>query len=134
LSARTPEALAELRQRYAARSEACDAEQLPDLCYTAAAGRAVFGVRRAVRGSSGAEIARKLRELNRAPAIAARAPQVVFLFSGQGTQYAGMLRGLAQHRVVRETLEACERVVAPWWQGLEHVLADSEKLRQVRRF
>ena len=96
LSARTERALQSLRTRWSERLAHCgDAAELEALCAKAGAGRSHF----AHRWSGVAQGAGQFRALLSSPEAAsaqavARDPNVAFLFTGQGAQYAGMGRAL----------------------------------------
>jgi acyl transferase domain-containing protein/SAM-dependent methyltransferase len=109
LSARSDSALAELERRYAAAVESGDAEAL-DLCYTAAVGRAHFAVRAAYIARSAEELQRKLRGGDATTrGRADRPPEVAFLFTGQGAQYAGMGRELyTSEPAFRRVVDECD--------------------------
>ncbi|MGW4488740.1 type I polyketide synthase [Amycolatopsis sp. NPDC004368] len=65
--------------------------------------------------------------------IAREMSGVVFVFAGQGSQWAGMAEDLCESSsVFRMALEACERALSPWvsW-SLREVLADPVALQQV---
>lgn len=111
LSARSPAALAELRERYAAHLEH-SAAPYADLAQTAALGRRHFEYRLAVAASTAAEAAAKLRQaaLPSAPAVAPQ--RIAFLFTGQGSQYCGMGSALLQASpVFRAAVEECAALV-----------------------
>ncbi len=61
VSARTPEALAELAERCAERLASMNADELDDACFTAGRGRSHFRYRLAVLGTSRDEIVQRLR-------------------------------------------------------------------------
>src|SRR5215467_3170398 len=111
LSAKTREALRELAGRYDAVLADPAHADVADICYTANAGRSHFQHRMAVWGGSAEQIRERLAEgLNRDEQGGTGAG-VVFLFSGQGAQYAGMGRGLYETQpVYRRALEGCAAV------------------------
>lgn len=117
LSARSPEALQTLAERYATVLEGTSAP-LPDICHTAGTGRALFPHRMALVAGEATEAASRLRrwiagdEAGGVRSGKARSPQTcetVFLFTGQGSQSVGMGRELyASESVFRDALDRCE--------------------------
>jgi acyl transferase domain-containing protein/SAM-dependent methyltransferase len=106
LSARTASALGDLERRYADLAE----PDVVDTCYTAGAGRSHFAVRAAYVAGSAEELQRKLRGGNAtARGRCERPPEVAFLFTGQGAQYAGMGRELyLSEPAFRQVIDECE--------------------------
>ncbi|MCW2248520.1 amino acid adenylation domain-containing protein [Azospirillum fermentarium] len=92
LSARSPAALERARAALAAHLDAHPDTDPADAAYTLAVGRRAFAHRAAVVCRDGAEAVRLLSSPDPRPAPPAPAspPGVVFLFPGQGSQYAGM--------------------------------------------
>lgn len=134
LSARSAEALAALAGRY----ELALAAGLPlaDLCYTAGARRGDYDHRLAVVGDSPAELSASLvayrQEVPRSGLSAGycrpgQRPGVVFLFSGQGSQWYGMGQRLhAEEPVFRDALARCDGAMRPHLDGsiVAELLAD----------
>ncbi len=112
LSGRTDKALEELSARYQ-EELGTTAEGLADVCYTANAGRAHFEYRMAVVGETPEEIATKLSRRKPGNAIRERTGiRPVFLFSGQGSQYAGMGKVLYETQgVFRKAIDECEELL-----------------------
>ncbi len=94
---------------------------LVDICYTASVGRSHYRYRFSVVGKDMEEMARKLeafladsqvsgsRHAN--PGWEKPEQQIVFLFTGQGSQYAGMARELYEtHPVFKAELKLCDRL------------------------
>lgn len=120
LSARSPEALDALASAVAAWIRRRPDVSLPDLCFTLGTGRAHLPERLALPASSADGLAAALERAvgsgvapgaarGRAPT---RPPEVVFLFTGQGSQHAGMARQLVETvPAVREVLERCEALL-----------------------
>jgi acyl transferase domain-containing protein len=122
LSARSEEALRQLAARYEAYLREADAGSFADACFTAGVGRSHFRHRLAVL-AGGAEEAR----VRLASFLAGEEPagvvagqggvdglKVAFLFSGQGTAYAGMGRRLYETQPgFRRALERCADLLRP---------------------
>ncbi|MGG1944880.1 type I polyketide synthase [Trinickia sp. NRRL B-1857] len=115
LSARSEEALRALSTRYASFVEQGSAD-LASICYTANTGRSAFEQRAAWVVRDRAELASRLRafgEGGEQPALLRgvyrnRRPRVAMLFTGQGSQYAGMGRELYEREpVFRAALDEC---------------------------
>ncbi|HEX3377797.1 MAG TPA: type I polyketide synthase, partial [Candidatus Acidoferrales bacterium] len=112
LSARNETALRELEERYVAALEN-SAEALGDICFTANAGRIHFEQRMFVVGATVEEIRGKLQERKTGTEAQERGGvRPVFLFSGQGAQYAGMGKQLYDTQpVFRKAIDACEELL-----------------------
>ncbi|MFD1934338.1 type I polyketide synthase [Nonomuraea mangrovi] len=121
LSARDPQALRELAADYA---DLLDGEpELEDLCFSAGARRSQLDRRLAVVGPDAASLAASLRVFSESglddgrSLVAgenrvARQPRVVFVFPGQGAQWAGMGRDLlAREPVFAWHLHECAKAV-----------------------
>src|SRR5262249_55908804 len=123
LSARSEAALEEQVARYARHLGEHPELGLGDVCHTAGEGRAHFEDRVALVAKTRDELMSDLQALARgeAPAKSARGrvpsgswTEVAFLFTGQGSQYVGMGRGLYETEpVFREALERCAAILEP---------------------
>ncbi|GAA2139237.1 hypothetical protein GCM10009760_21230 [Kitasatospora kazusensis] len=120
LSARSPEALAELAARYAERLAATPEEEFADLAATAAVGRRHHAYRAAVVAATPRQAAEELAELaagtDEHPSAGGGAdPLVAALFSGQGGEYLGMGRTLYRTEpVFRDGLDECDAVLSEY--------------------
>ncbi|WP_018602684.1 type I polyketide synthase [Mycobacterium sp. 155] len=119
LSARSPEALVALAQRYGAWLDAHPDADLADVCVTAGAGRSHFEHRAALVVDSVADTRMGLTDLaeNRTRPGVLRGehtnrPTTAWLFTGQGSQYPGMARELFDAEpVFAETVKRCAEAV-----------------------
>lgn len=116
LSARAPAALVEATRRLADHLESATSTNLADVAWTLAVGRKAFAHRIAVAAGDAASAVAQLRSAELAGAAAksrpAQAGDVVFLFPGQGCQYAGMGRVLYEREpAFREAFDACADVL-----------------------
>ena len=117
VSAKTSSALAASRERLAAHLERTrpGGRRLADVAHTLAVGRRAFAHRAAVVARGAAEAAERLRG---GPAAAgeapAAAPEVAFLFPGQGAQHPGMAAELyAAEPTFREPVDRAAELLAP---------------------
>jgi acyl transferase domain-containing protein len=116
LSARTETALDAAARRLAAHLEQNPEQALADVAWTLQQGRRGFAHRRAVVARTHAEAAQALADAAKGVAgrAGSEAPAAVFLFPGQGAQYAGMARGLYEREpVFREELDRCAEILHP---------------------
>src|SRR5262249_40249050 len=119
LSARSPEALVALAQRYGAWLEAQPEVDIADVCFTAGAGRSHFEHRAALVVGSVQGARELLAGLagNRLGPGAVRGvcgdpPKTAWLFTGQGSQYPGMARELFDTEpVFTDTVTRCAEAV-----------------------
>ncbi|MFF8772951.1 type I polyketide synthase [Kitasatospora sp. NPDC015120] len=131
LSARTPEALAAQARALLAHAEAHPGLHPADLGHALVRTRTAFEHRAVVIGADHAELTDGLRALaaggaapHTAQGQAAEGRRVVFVFPGQGSQWAGMAVDLLDGSAVfRERMRACAAALAPHvdW-SLEDVL------------
>nr|AYM54554.1 short-chain dehydrogenase/reductase SDR [Racemicystis crocea] len=121
LSAKSPEALVALARSHREALSTSEAH-LHDITFTASARRVHHEHRLAVTGRSKQEIGEALEAFVRGEAPAglvqgeaeASAPRVVFIFPGQGSQWAGMGRALlAEEPAFREALTAWDARLLP---------------------
>ncbi len=119
LSAKTEAALKELAGRFAEHS----LESLADVCYTANAGRSHFAHRLAVIADNSTQLREKLNAFLAGEEVddvisgrmqGTRAPEIAFLFTGQGSQYLNMGRHLYETQpTFRKTLDKCDELLRP---------------------
>ncbi|HEV2131532.1 MAG TPA: SDR family NAD(P)-dependent oxidoreductase, partial [Longimicrobiaceae bacterium] len=139
ISARSPEALPALVRAYVELLGG--SPPLRDLCYTAAARRTHHEYRLTVVGSTPQEMAGSLSAflagaVPEEVAVGQADPDVrrrlVFVFSGQGSQWVGMGRTLLEDEpIFREKVEACDALFRPLagWSLLEELTAPPERSR-----
>ncbi|HZJ67877.1 MAG TPA: acyltransferase domain-containing protein, partial [Kofleriaceae bacterium] len=123
ISAHSPEALRELVGAYRELLARPDAPALRDMCYTAAVRRTHHDHRVAVVGTSHAELADGLSaflageprtNVTAGVRAATDGHRLVFVFPGQGGQWAGMAQDLLAHeRVFADAIAACEAALRP---------------------
>lgn len=115
LSAKTETALAKAMENLAnALDGETAARNIGDVAYTLALGRRQFSQRCAVVARDAKDAAERLRTKPPRGAASDAPREVVFLFSGQGSQYSGMLAGLyASERVIREEVDRCAEILRP---------------------
>ncbi len=141
LSGKTAEALEANRQAFLADWPHWSELGLRDICGTLARGRAHFPHRLALVVDSPQALRERLAEGPRATSTAPsgrgprRVPGIAFLFSGQGSQVAGMGRELyASEAVFREVIDQCEALLAPLLDvPLRRLLFEREDAESQRR-
>jgi myxalamid-type polyketide synthase MxaB len=120
LSARDDRALQELAQRHRDFLEAHPYLSLAEVCHTASVGRSHFERRAAFVADSVEALRSQLDDYARTPQgdespDERRGPgRIVFLFTGQGSQYPDMGRGLHETQpAFRQALDRCEEILRP---------------------
>jgi acyl transferase domain-containing protein len=120
LSARTEPALREMSERYATYLQVQPEAEFDQVCYTAQTGRDAFEHRIAVVAGEPLDAVARLGAA--VPSRRRLSPKLAFLFTGQGAQYAGMGRELAEGEpVFRAALDQCAEIL----RGLVDVPLDS---------
>ena len=123
LSARSPQALVALAQRYAAWFDVHPEVDIADVCFTAGVGRSHFDHRAALVVDSRVDSRARARELLTGLAedrlgpgvvrgVCGDTPKTAWLFTGQGSQYPGMARELFDAEpVFAATVTRCAEAV-----------------------
>ncbi len=124
LSAKTEPALREIAEKYDAYLQRSPTASLADVAYTITTGRSHFHHRLALTATSLIEAQKKLSAWRQNQEVAGLysgsmaedgQPDVVFLFTGQGAQYAGMARQLFETQPgFRNMLEQCNEILRPY--------------------
>ncbi|MFY1632305.1 SDR family NAD(P)-dependent oxidoreductase [Solwaraspora sp. WMMB335] len=135
LSARSPQALRDLAGGYRSLLATDVGQALRDLVWTAGVRRSHHPFRAVVTGRTPAELADKLAALVDLP-IDGTVPDPpagpLFVFSGQGSQWAGMGRDLLdQEPVFAETMRHCDELLRAHtdWSLLAEIRADETRSR-----
>ncbi|WP_232001809.1 type I polyketide synthase [Mycobacterium sp. 852014-52450_SCH5900713] len=140
ISARSPEALVALAERY--ESALASGVALADLCYTAGVRRGHYEHRLSVVADSPAAMSEALDAYRHGQSRQGFAvgqcrtgqrPRVVFAFPGQGSQWHGMGRRLqAEEPVFRDALAACDRALMPHLgHSIVELLAKDEEITDI---
>ncbi|ACB75252.1 type I polyketide synthase [Opitutus terrae] len=136
LSAKTERARNDAAQNLARHLELNPDADLADVSFTLAQGRQPFAHRRTIVARDAAEAVRALRAEPSARTSPASdvAPEVVFLFSGQGSQYPRMLAGLyATEPVIRREIDRGAEWLRPHLGfNLRELLASSDAAAAAR--
>ena len=127
LSAQSETALSALALRFADHVDANPTLSLAQVCYSANVGRRMFSQRLAVCADTLPGLSEALRQAasgERMPGVwtgeaqAGCAPKLVFLFTGQGSQYVGMARELYESQArFRSILDRCSHYLEPHLEG-----------------
>ncbi len=118
ISARTASALEQASKNLSTYLDEIQELRLQDAAYTCQIGRKAFAYRRAVVAATNKEASRLLRSADSGRVFtgqaATTAPGVVFMFSGQGSQYVNMGRELYEMEpVFRAQLDFCAERLTP---------------------
>lgn len=121
LSAKSSESLAELAERWEGFLSQAEPGVLPDAAFSAATGRAGLRHRLAVIGSSADDVAQSLGRWRDGGSPASvcegqahSSRNIAFVFTGQGSQYAGMGRQLYETEpVFAAAVDQCSELMEP---------------------
>ncbi|NET35007.1 MAG: alpha/beta fold hydrolase [Cyanothece sp. SIO1E1] len=140
LSAKSEPALQALGQRYAALIAAQPSASLADICFSANTGRLHFAHRLAIAADSLPPLQAQLAAFATNPQSSGLAqgqvnpshsPKIVFLFTGQGSQYIGMGQQLYETQpIFRATLNRCDQILKPYLDRPLLEILDAEILNQ----
>lgn len=135
LGAHSEQALVLLASRYRRLLTGPQAASLPEICHGAATGRTHLPTRTALLAGTAEELRESLAALETGGVTGRkprrRAPRVAFLFTGQGSLYAGMGRVLAQTEPgFQRVFEECARLVSPYLEVPLKEVMGSERLLQ----
>jgi thioester reductase-like protein len=121
VSAKSEMALQCILHSYIDNSNELNNKNLRDICANAARGRAHFDRRLAIQASSSTELLSIISNNQTQQIIRSKyqqtkkSPQIVFLFTGQGSQYPGMGVGLYEtHKVFRSAINNCSEILNQW--------------------
>ena len=129
LSAKNEAALQQQAEQLADYLDENAGASLADVCWSANTGWADFNRRAAVVAKDADELSKRLRAfggdgaspvagVKRGAARSIGRPGVAFLFTGQGSQYVGMGRGLfGSQPVFRRAIENCDAILRECWGG-----------------
>ncbi|KAJ2982216.1 hypothetical protein NQ176_g1535 [Zarea fungicola] len=134
LSAKTERAITTLQDMLASHLASAQASLNPpvlaDVCATLTSRRQLYDYRVAVIADSLQELAEKLRRAAPFPVSKSpcAAPQAVFVFTGQGSQYLGMGRELMECSVFADTVNMCDRwLVKNNYLGCVHIIQTKQE-------
>src|SRR6202047_1319808 len=116
LSARSPAALDQATDNLAAHLKSHPDMNLADVAWTLHLGRRAFDCRRAIVASNATEAIRSLskRENVQTRLKPSDAPEVYFLFPGQGSQHPNMAREIYDAEpVFRDAVDRCAQILRP---------------------
>jgi acyl transferase domain-containing protein/acyl carrier protein len=131
LSAKSAQALQDLAQSYETKIQSHPEVSIGDLCFTTNTGRSHFNHRLAIVANSTAQLCERLSavvagkdttEFVSGQITSRKSPQIAFLCTGQGAQYAQMGKQLYDTQpVFRTTIDECARLLTG---QIEHPLVE----------
>jgi acyl transferase domain-containing protein/aryl carrier-like protein len=139
ISGKTEEALLELAESFEQHLRQEDRPSLSDIAYTTNCSRSHFEHRAAIVATTVTEAADAFRALARGGksdsllvGSGRRAPKMAWQFTGQGSQYVGMARGLYESEsVFRAAIDHCNDVVEKLVESFDNDEAERLSLRDV---
>ena len=82
---------------------------LADLAYTLSERRTLLEYRATITASTAEELIESMESFSTEPIAARKKPSVAFVFTGQGSQWPGMGRGLMRYPAFATIIERCEK-------------------------
>ena len=114
LSAKSEKALMALVAKYREFLADNPEVSLGDICFTASTGRSHFNHRLAIAASTTDELRQHLENVTTTHSTVQKSPQIVFLFTGQGSQYPDMGKELYETQpTFRDAIDECATLLEP---------------------
>jgi len=141
ISGKESGALKDLAGKYAPYFENPSAN-IGDICFTAGTGRDHFNHRLCLFGETVDDLKKQLDEFQKGPSrkilsgkSKSKPSPLVFLYSGQGSQYAGMTKDLYDtYKPFRDSLDKVDRIIEPYLgRSLVELFFDSDQADLINR-
>ncbi|MCG8669361.1 MAG: amino acid adenylation domain-containing protein [Pseudomonadales bacterium] len=131
LSARTRAALDSMTERFVSHLKKNKRQSFSNICYTLHVGRELFAFRRYLVCRNRDEAIQELAELNSKHVVTSRyierSRKLVFMFSGQGSQYVNMGRHLYSVELTfRNTVDECRKMLSEKFVHLYEELSSAD--------
>ncbi|MDP8241218.1 MAG: SDR family NAD(P)-dependent oxidoreductase [Candidatus Hatepunaea meridiana] len=143
ISAREAKALEQLTSKYVQYLENNPSVNIGDFCYTAGSGRDHFNHRLCVSGQTIDDFKKHLNEFQEKGSSRqiltgkskSKKSPLVFLYSGQGSQYSGMTQQLYDtYKPFRDSLDKVDRIIQPYLDiSLVELFFDSSQKELINR-
>ncbi|WP_151735794.1 type I polyketide synthase ['Paenibacillus yunnanensis' Narsing Rao et al. 2020] len=118
ISAKSPESVLLYSRELLKFLETERSSQLADIAFTLQTGRREFEYRRTVAGRTVDEVIAQLTDVNQRVESADQAKQMVWMFSGQGSQHVGMTKEIyASEPAFRREFDMCCELLRPHLMG-----------------